>query len=303
MQSKLLTLSLFVLVPLSGCATIKSLDEVRNLNTAHANDAHEAGRDASVKFDQNEFNDVYEGKAKLKTLGIIFTALNWDLKGWRKTTETDFMGPGSAFAEHRQVVDAVMNEIKVGFEKYGYQVLTPTEMAKKSPTYASIKLSDKVEEFSPTSGQEFQSVASTGSRYIDKFFREGELISKINKEAGVDAVISFHINEIDGNATETKIGDTKLLGAGGKGDAFLVVCVSNEKAKENGMSFGLFGQPNHCGTAQATIVAGRYLPALDSRTGQHFEEAKKVGFEGMTRTYTSAAKGMVEEFYDEGLKD
>lgn len=288
---------------LPACATVKSMDEVTALQTKHQEEAYKEAKDASFKTNNGKFSKVYNGK--IKRIGILTTSLAWDDKGWREASlkeRTYFMSPAAALADYRMVSDAVLAEIKAQLEKQGYEVLTPTQLAEVSPTYKALPDLTAVQAFSPTYGQEFQGVHATGSKYIDRLPREGKILSQIQSESKVDAFIEFGYNEVNKTATEARYKDLDLLGSGGQGTIYFNICVSNEKAKEQGISFGLFGNPNHCGSSQVEIVAGRYLPSTHHEKSEHFAEAKKVGFEGMKATYTAAAKGLIEALDGEFLK-
>lgn len=285
---------------LPGCATVKSMDEVRTLQAKHQEEAYKEAKDASFKTHNGKFSKVYNGK--IKRIGILTTSLAWDDKGWRESDRSDFMGPGAALEDYRAVSDAVLNEIKTQLEKQGYEVLTPTQLAEASPTYKGLADLSAVQSFSPTYGQEFNGVHATGSKYIDRLPQEGKILSQIQSESKVDAFVEFGYNEVDKTATEAQYKDIQLLGSGGQGTIYFNICVSNAMAKENGAKFGLFGNPNHCGYAQVDIVAGRYLPSTRDAKSESFAESKKVGFEGMKATYTAAARGLMEALDSEFMK-
>lgn len=212
------------------------------------------------------------------------------------------MTPQAAPDDYREVSNAVMAQLKTDLAAKGMAVLTPEELAEKSPTFAAIKYNKEVYTFSPTFGQEYQGVSAVGSRYIDKWERDGDLMSKIAKESGVDAFVSYSINQADTSAYEAEIDGLELFGAGGKGDVFFSMCVDYERAKKFGVSMGLFGKPNHCGSAQGQITFGRYLPSTKKSDHAKFNEIKTLGFEATKTAYTQFTKGLVEEFSSEAFE-
>ncbi|MFP5519813.1 MAG: hypothetical protein ACLGGX_07915 [Bdellovibrionia bacterium] len=289
-----------------GCASIGSVSEIQNWNQEMISKTFEEGKDADVKFLFKDFNDVYTKENKIKSVAILFVNLAWDSKEYREIALKDskrasFMSPQAAPDDYREVANAVMEQMKKDFSGKGFTVLTPTELAEKSPTFAAIQYNKDVYTFSPTFGQEFQGISAVGSRYIDKWERDGDVISKIAKEAGVDAFVSYAVNMVDSSAYEAEIDGLPLFGAGGKGDVFFSMCVSNERAKELGVSMGLFGKPNHCGSAQGSLTFGRYLPSTRKSDHPKFNEVKSLGFESMKAGYTQFSKGLVEEFYSEAF--
>lgn len=237
------------LLALTSCASIGSVSEIETWNQKNINQAYESGKDANVKFLGSDF-DVYEKDKKLKTIAILTVNMAWDSKRYREIAKQDpneahFMTPTAAPDEHRAVADAVLEQMRASFTEKGFTVLTPVQLAEKSATYAAIQHSKDVYSFSPTSGQEFQGIAATGARYIDKWEREGDLISKIGSEAGVDAFVTLAINQIDTAAYEAEIDSLDLYGAGGEAIAYFSFCIPNDKAVAAGVRMGLFGKPNH----------------------------------------------------------
>lgn len=291
---------------LTSCASIGSVSEIKTWNQQNIDKAYEAGKEADVKFLMKDFDDVYVKEKSLKTIAILGVNMAWDSKRYREIAKDDphaahFMTPTAAPEDHRKVADAVLEQLKASYTAKGFTVLTPDQLAEKSATYAAIKTSTEVYTFSPTSGQEFQGIAATNSRYIDKWEREGDLISKIGAEAGVDAFVTLAVNQVDTGAFEAEIDDLELYGAGGEAIAYFSMCVPNDKAVAAGVRMGLFGKPNHCGSAQADLTTGRYLPSTKKADHAKFAELKSLGFDAMTTTYTLFAKGVVDEFNDEAF--
>lgn len=291
---------------LSSCASIGSVEEIKAWNQEKVGKAYEAGKDADVKFQMKDFDDVYTKEKKFKTIALLGVNMAWDTKAYREiaakdSTAASFMTPTAAPAEHRAISNAVLDQLKKDFASRGFTVLTPQELAEKSPTFAAIKTSKDVYAFSPTSGQEFQGIAADHSRYIEKWEREGDLMSKIAAESGVDAFVSLAVNQVDTAAYEAEIEGLELFGTGGEAIAYFSMCVPHSKATAAGVRMGLFGKPNHCGSAQAELDTGRYLPSTRKADHPKFSEMKSLGFEAMNATYTQFAKGIVEEFSDEAF--
>lgn len=291
---------------LSACATIKSASEIKTWNDEQVKKSFAAGKDVNTRFLGKDFDDVYKKENQIKTVGILFVNLAWDDKAYREMAQKDihaasFMTPTAAPDEHRKMADSVLEKIKTKLSSKGMTVLTPDQLAEKSQTFAAIKSNPNVFSFSPTFGQEFQGISATGSRYIDKWDREGELMSKIAKEAGIDAFVSFYMNEVGTAAYEAEIDGLVLYGTGGKGFTNLTMCVPHERAKSLGVPMGLFGKPNHCGLAEGDITAGRYLPSTKKTDHPRFAELKAVGFESATAIYNAYTDGMMTEFVQEAF--
>ncbi len=76
-----------------------------------------------------------------------------------------------------------------------------------------------------------------------------------------------------------------------------------KRRKKNGVSLGLFGDANDCARAQALFKASIYTPSMDSEGTKHFSDIKELGFSNMSLMYRNVARGLVENYYEEGLKD
>lgn len=286
---------------LVGCAGIKSIDQIKSSNAEVANVAAESMKDASAKFFFNEFNDEYEGDKKIKKLGVAYFQIAWDSGSeWRNKSR--FMGVGEATPEYQAVVEASYKKMVEKFQKLGYEIMSPTELAQKSSTFSSIKPSG-IFEFSPTSGQEFAGVGLKDSRYIHAITNEGKLVSKINSEAGIDAIVGVYFNDLGTGAGESKLNDNFVLVVNNHVTSNLTICVAREKAKAAGVSLGLFGDANHCGQAVGEYDGKYFLPDLRHSDKADFENLKKVGFEGIEAAYSNAAPALVQALYEEGMKE
>lgn len=295
----MLALSLMVY----GCAGIDNPDQIKSSNNQVAKGAYEGARKANAKFFFNEFNDEYEGKNKIKRIAVAYYHIGWDQgKEWRNSTGMRFMHVGKATAEYQGVVDASFNSFKAAFEKLGYEVLTPSELAEKSPTFAALK-PNGIFEYSPTYGQDFAGVSVKDSRYIHPITNEGKLVSKINSESGIDAIVGVYFNDHGTGAGEAKYKDTFVLSVNSTVLMNLTICVSRERAKAAGVSLGIFGDANHCGQSVGEFEGKYFLPDLRNSDKSDYEMLKSLGFEGLTLAYTAAPKGLVESIYEEGMKE
>ena len=75
------------------------------------------------------------------------------------------MNVSTSVSDYQSVVDTSYKKLVEKLQSLGYEVMSPTELAQKSATYAAIK-PNGVFGFSPTSGQELSVVSLQDSRYI-----------------------------------------------------------------------------------------------------------------------------------------
>ena len=135
---------------LTGCAGIKNVDQIKDSNSEVASEAAAKMKKANAKFFFNEFNDEYEGDKKIKKLGIAYFQIGWDSgSDWRNKSR--FMNVSDATPEYQAVVDAAYKKMVEKFQKLGYEVISPSELAEKSATFSSIKPSG-IFECNPTAG-------------------------------------------------------------------------------------------------------------------------------------------------------
>lgn len=262
--------------------------------------AYKSAKNGSAKFFFNEFNDEYEGDKKIKKLAIAYYQIGWDPgKDWRDKGR--FMNPGQSKKEYQDVVNSSVETMKAEFEKLGYQVLLPSELKEKSSTFAALKPNyNFINEDMP--GRRFETYTASESRYIHAITNQGKLVSKIAKEADVDAVIGVFFNDYGTGSGETKYKDNFVLSVNSHISYFFTICVPREKAKEAGVSLGVFGDANHCGQV-VDGFEGRYmLPDMRHDDKPDFNELKLVGFEGITSIYKAANRGIVQAIYEEGMK-
>ncbi len=283
-----------------GCAGIESVDQIKASNNEFASAAYKKTKDAKAKFYFNEFNDEYKGDKRLKKLALAYYQIGWDSgKDWRNTER--FMGVGKAQSDYQAVVEASAKELKTQFEKLGYEVMMPAELAQASATFAAIK-PNGVFSYSPTAGQELVGVSIKDSRYIHAMTQEGKLVSKINSEAGIDAIVGVYYNDLGTGSGESKLNDNFVLVVNNHVASNLTICVSRERAKAAGVSLGFFGDANHCGEALAEFDGKYLLPDLRHQEKADFALLKQVGFDGIMKAYQNAPKGLVEAIYEEGMK-
>lgn len=286
---------------LVGCAGIKNIDQIKSSNEEVANEASKKMKDADAKFFFNEFNDEYEGDKKIKKIGISYFQIAWDSgSGWRN--ESRFMNVSQASSDYQAIVDASYKKLVEKLQKLGYEVLSPSEIAEKSTTFSLIK-PNGIFEFSPTSGQELTAVSIKDSRYIHAITNEGKLVSKINSEAGIDAILGVFFNDLGTGSGESKYNDNFVLVVNNHVTSNLTICVSREKAKAAGVSLGIFGDANHCGQAVGEYDGKYFLPDLRHSDKSDFESLKKVGFDGINAAYLNASPALFEALYEEGMKD
>lgn len=299
--------NIFLFVPMAmifaGCASTPNISEMKSVSQQDADKVYTAAKKGDSKFLFNEFADSYKGPNKVKKIGILYYSIGWDYPSDFKN-DSSIMTPKNTFVDYEQTVNDSMAEMIASFKKLGYEVVTPTELAGMSATYKALKENAGVTEVSPNYGQNLLHVAVKDSRYIDKVTHQGKLLSKINEEApSVDAFIGFSMNAFGKSGTKWTLDDTKFFGVNGANEAHSFLCVSREKAKKNGVSLGLFGDANDCARAQALFKASIYTPSMDSEGTKHFSDIKELGFSNMSLMYRNVARGLVENYYEEGLKD
>ena len=288
---------------LAGCASTPNISEMKSVSQQDADKVYVAAKKGDSKFLFNEFSDSYKGPNNVKKIGILYYSIGWDYPSDFKN-DSSVMTPKNHFTDYEKTVNDSMTEMIETFKKLGYEIVTPTELATMSPTYKALKENVGVTEVSPNYGQNVLHVAVKDSRYIDKVTHQGKLLSKINEEAStVDAFIGFSMNAFGKSGTKWKLDDTKFFGINGANEAHSYLCVSREKAKKNGVSLGLFGDANDCARAQALFKASIYTPSTESDGTKNFADIKELGFSNMSLMYRNVARGLVENFYEEGLKD
>jgi hypothetical protein len=268
-----------------GCSSIKSVDEIKAAQAKAMLNAEEAANDADAKFNRR-FNKDYKGDKALKKIAIVFTQVSWDIgKDLRNGSGTsNVVGPASDYERAQKIVEGVYNQTKESFEKIGYTVISPSQLADSSPTFKALPTNNGVFEFSPTSGQEFAGVGVEGSRYIHMMTHEGKLISKISREAGIDAVVGLYINDLGYKGQETNLNKTFISG------------VTSED-----ISTGWLGDANHCGQASADFKNQYYLPWKNKKDEPEYQSVLEAGYDHLTTVYPVVVKGMIEELKKEGL--
>lgn len=287
---------------LASCAGgIKNVDQIKASNDQVASEATKKMMDANAKFFFNEFNDVYEGDKKIKKIGIAYFQIGWDSgKDWRTTRR--FMNVSTSVSDYQSVVDTSYKKLVEKLQSLGYEVMSPTELAQKSATYAAIK-PNGVFGFSPTSGQELSVVSLQDSRYIHAITNEGKLISQINSEAGIDAILGAYFHDLGTGSGESKLNDNFVLVVNNHVTSNLTICASREKAKAAGVSLGLFGDANHCGQTIGEFNGRYFLPDMRHSDKPDYLNIKNVGFEGMKSIYSNAAPALLQSLYEEGMKE
>lgn len=288
---------------LTSCASMPEISEMKKISEQDANKVYTAAKKGESKFLFNEFSDSYKGDQKIKKIGILYYSIGWDYPQDLKNDKY-VMTPKNNFADYEKTVNESMMEMIETFKKLGYEVVTPTELAQMSATYKALPANQGVTEVQPNVGQNVLHVAVNESRYIDKLTHQGKLLSKINAEAPtVDAFIGLSMNVFGEGGTKWKMDDTKFYSIHGTNQAHSFLCVSREKAKKNGVKLGIFGDANDCARAQAAFAATKYLPSIETPEGKHFAEIKSLGFSNMTAMYRNMARGLTENFYEEGMKE
>ena len=290
---------------LAGCASISSVDQLKQAQNKALENAKEAAGDADAKFFHRRFNKDYTGDKNLKKVAIVFTQVAWDLGKDVRNGDADsvrnIQGPTSNLEQAQGVVDAVYAQTKESLEKLGYTVVSPTELAQASATYKALAASSGVFFFSPTSGQEYAGLAVADSRYIHMMTNEGKLISKISNEAGIDAVVGLTINDTGMGAQETNLNKTFISGITSQVDALLLICVGKEQAKARDISTGWLGDANHCGEARAEFKNQYYLPWKNKTGEPEYAPVLEAGYAHLKAVYPIIVKGMIEELKEEGL--
>lgn len=287
-----------------GCASIQSIDEIKSAQQKALNNAQEGAKDADAKFVNRAFSKDYKGDKAIKKIAIVYTQVSWDIgKDLRADGEDTkhVINPVAHKEKAQEIVNAVYDQAKSSFEKIGYTVLSPKELAEASPTYKAIAASSGSFTFSPTYGQEFTGLAVEESRWIDKMTHQGKLISKISEEAGIDAVVGLYVNDLGYSGQETNLNKTFISGVTSEVRSYLLMCVGKEQAKAAGVSTGWLGDANHCGEASAEFKNQYYLPWSNKSGEPEYESVLAAGYDHLKAVYPPLVRGMIEELKSEGL--
>lgn len=297
------TMSLALLIFLAGCSSAPTINGMKKNSEEDKAKAYQAGKDGDVKYLFNEFRDSYKGENKIKKIGILYYSIGWDKSQELRNKSGASIDPGYFPNEYQALVDASMEEMKETFKKLGYEVLTPAQLAEKSETFRSIKSTPQFFEYSPTSGQEYVGMAVPDSRYIHIMTHEGKLLSKINSEVPeVDAFIGFSMNSHGTNGSEWLLDRTTFYGVTANHSIHSFFCVPREKAKKAGVSLGWFGDANDCARGNAEFKSTYYLPGQNTKGKPVHDEIKNLTFENLKQLYKRVNQGLVENYYQQGLK-
>lgn len=286
-----------------GCASIKSVDELKTAQSKALKNAQEAAEDADADFNR-KFSKDFNGDKALKKIAIVYNQVSWDIgKDLRANgDDTRYVAhPVGNLPKVQAVVNAVYDQLKKSFENLGYTVISPTELAELSATFKALPTNDTVFNFSPTSGQQFAGIGSSGSRFIDIMTHKGKLVSQISREAGIDAVVGLYINDHGIKGQQTNLNRTFISGVSSEARFNLLICIGKEQAKEVGVSTGWLGDANHCGTAIADFKNQYYLPYTNASEQPEYQAVLDTGYTHLQTIYPIVVKGMVEELKEEGL--
>ena len=286
-----------------GCASIKSVDELKTAQSKALKNAQEAAEDAEADFNR-KFSKDYNGDKALKKIAIVYNQVSWDIgKDLRANgDDTRYVAhPTADLSKAQSVVNAVYGQLKKSFEDLGYTVISPTELAELSATFKALPTNDTVFNFSPTYGQEFAGLGISGSRFIETMTHKGKLVSQISREAGIDAVVGLYINDHGSKGQLTNLNRTFISGVSSEVRFNLLICIGKEQAKDVGVSTGWLGDANHCGTASADFKNQYYLPNTNAKDQPEYQAVLDTGYTHLQTVYPLVVKGMVEELKEEGL--
>lgn len=300
---KKIVFSTSLLLLLGGCASTPTITGMKKASDEDAEAVYKAARKGESKFLFDEFSDSYKGENKIKKIGVLYYSIGWDKSQDLRKESGATIDPGNFPDDYQALVNNSMMEMKATFEKLGYQFVTPSELAAKSQTFKALKTQPQFNHYSPTSGQELVGMGVPDSRYVHMMTHEGKLLSQIQSEApDIDAFIGFNMNSLGKNGSSWLLDGMKFYGVPAFHEAHSFLCVPREKAKKNGVNLGWFGDANDCARAQADFKVIYYLPGQDSKSQKLYEEVKTLGFSNLDRLYKNVARGLVENFYEEGLK-
>lgn len=300
---KKMTTAFAVSLLVVGCASIQSVEELKSAQQKALENAKEGASDADAKFNR-KFSKDYKGEKALKKIAIAYTQVSWDIgKDLRAdTTDTkNVINPVAHLDKAQDIVNAVYEQTKNSFEKMGYTVLSPKELAEASATFKALAAAKGTFSFSPTYGQEYTGLAVTESRWIDKMTHQGKLISAISKEAGVDAVVGLYINDTGYKGQETNLNKTFISGVTSEVRSHVLICIGKEQAKAMDISTGWLGDANHCGEASAEFKNQYYLPWSNKKNEPEYASVLDAGYSHLKAVYPILVKGMIEELKEEGL--
>lgn len=286
-----------------GCASIKSVDELKTAQDKAIKNAQEAADDADADFNR-DFNKDFMGDKALKKIAIVYSQVAWDIGKDLRANGDDtryVVNPVADLPKAQGVVNAVYSQLKKSFEELGYTVVSPTELAELSATYKALPTNDAVFYFSPTFGQEFSGLGISGSRHIDMMTHKGKLISQISREAGIDAVVGLYINDLGFKGQQTNLNKTFISGVSSEVRFNLLICIGKEQAKEAGVSTGWLGDANHCGVASADFKNQYYLPYSNAKDQPEYQSVLETGYSHLQAVYPLVVKGMITELKEEGL--
>jgi hypothetical protein len=288
---------------LGACASAPTIDGMKATSEKEVKEIYEAAKEGDSKFLFGEFSDHYKGDEKIKKIAIVYYSIGWDKSADLRDESGSTIDPGYYQNNYQNLVNASMEEMKARFERYGYKIITPDELAEMSPTFKAIQEQKGLNHYSPNSGQELVGLGVKGSRYIHMMTHEGKLLSKIHSEATeVDAFLGFNMNSLGRSGTKWLLDGVRFYGVNAAHDAQSFLCVPRSKAEKNKVRLGWIGDANDCARAQALFKMSYFLPAKEEEGKKAHQEIKDLTFSNMEKAYRSVGKGLAENFYEEGLK-
>lgn len=289
----------------SSCSTTVNKNDVNNAYGKSLKKVKEEAKDADTSFNSGKFTKYYKGENKIKKVAIISSvygvASTRSVEQGERERDTGFRNVIQT--NKADVANWIYEATKKQFEEsLGYEIISPSELAEKSPSFKTLNLQDTPHEWH--SNPTFYGVGSEGSRNLEGLTHGGKLTSKIAEEAGIDAVIQIFITEMNSSAKEGYYQGVDALSFKRESTLGLMVCVPREKAKKDGISLGWFGDANFCGGAAVKNEHVVYYPETNNKndkSNSDIAELDKTTTDYQKNYFQTMVTEAIKELKDEGL--
>lgn len=302
---KMLILALSVSFLAYSCSSTVNKNSVNADYEKALKEVKEEAEDADTSFNNGKFTKYYSGDKKIKKVAIISAVYGVASSRSVESGERDRDGNFKNVIEtnKKDIASWIYDATKAQFENSaGYEIISPSELAEKSPTFKSLGLQDSPHEWNsyPT----YYGIGAQGSRHLDGLTHSGKKLSQIATEAGIDAVIQIYVNEVNSSAKEGYYQSVDTVGFKRESSLGITVCVPREKAKADGASLGWFGDANFCGGANVKNNHFVYFPETNNKNDKSHPEIAELA--EMTSSYQkkyfqTLVTEAIKELKEEGL--
>lgn len=305
----------FVLLALAStlavsCSTKVDKNHVKSAYNKAIEEAKEEALDGDASFHGGKFSKLYSGDKKIKKVAIVaVTYATASTRGFEEQARSARMWESSdrfkdvKTGNRQDIPNMIYDIVREQFAATaGYEIMSPTELAEKSPTFQKLALQETPAEWGsyPT----WYGHGAKGSRGIDKLTHAGALSSKIAAEAGVDALIQVNVSDMNIKASEGYYQSIDAVSFQRESTVNMLVCIPREKAKADGHSVSWLGDANICGGMQILNKHQVYYPEV--RGGTKNTDADVVELSDLTAEYQknyfqALLAGGVKAMKEEGL--